>query len=38
MDPLMNDCQNDAELPTKWRDEFGPTFLFKKLFSVRDSV
>ncbi|KAF7340380.1 hypothetical protein MVEN_01957500 [Mycena venus] len=25
---------NDAELPKKWRDEFGPTFLFKNLFSA----
>ncbi|KAJ7913768.1 cytochrome P450 [Mycena leptocephala] len=34
MHPLVNDCQNDAELPKKWREEFGPTFVFKNLFSL----
>ncbi|KAJ7095055.1 cytochrome P450 [Mycena epipterygia] len=29
----FRELANDAELPKKWRDEFGPTFLFKNLFS-----
>jgi hypothetical protein len=34
---VLNSCQNDVNLAEQWRDEFGPTFMFRSMFSVCES-